>query len=79
MVSERSTLFEAGKIVWSHISSIANWLIALNRDDIGTLKDYLHSLGADHVYTYEDLKDKQTVQHIKSDISKKVQFARLRW
>ncbi|CAL1714848.1 unnamed protein product [Somion occarium] len=42
-----------------------------NRPDIDSLKNYLQSLGATHVFTYDDLKDKETVQNIKTTITKK--------
>ncbi|EPQ52944.1 NAD P-binding protein [Gloeophyllum trabeum ATCC 11539] len=37
-----------------------------NRTDIDGLKQHLQSLGGTHVFTYDDLSDKSTINHIKS-------------
>ena len=42
------------------------------RADLASLKESLHSLGANYVYTYDDLKDKLKVQEIRSNITLKV-------
>ena len=67
---ELSISFEIGRNYPNFSADIAT--NKFYRDDLASLKESLHSLGADYVYTYDDLKDKQRVQEIRSNITLKV-------
>ena len=67
---ELSISFEIGRNYPNFSADIAT--DKFYRDDLASLKESLHSLGADYVYTYDDLKDKQKVQEIRSNITLKV-------
>ena len=63
-----TSIHTCAKIFDAHTNATNN----VYRDDLASLKESLHSLGADYVYTYDDLKDKQKVQEIRSKITLKV-------